>query len=95
MTRNKRIGSNFDDFLDKEGQLEGASAIAIKRVIAWKIAQTMKKQGVTKSALAERMKTSRSQVNRLLDENDPALTLETLSRAASALGRRIRLELLA
>ena len=95
MTRNKRIGSNFDDFLDKEGQLEGASAIAIKRVIAWKIAQTMKKQGVTKSALAERMKTSRSQVDRLLDENDPALTLETLSRAASALGRRIRLELLA
>jgi len=54
----------------------------------------MKKQGVSKKALAERMGTSRSQVDRLLDEDDPALTLDTLSRAASALGRRIRVELL-
>ena len=94
MARKTHVGSNFDDFLEKNGELEGASAVAVKRVIAWKLAQAMKKQGLTKTELAERMKTSRSQVDRLLDENDPALTLDTLSRAATALGRRVRIELL-
>jgi DNA-binding Xre family transcriptional regulator len=93
VARNRSIGSDFDDFLQENALLEGATAVAIKRIIAWKIAQAMKDQNVTKKALAERMKTSRSQVDRLLDEKDPALTLETLSRAASALGRKIRFEL--
>jgi len=94
MAKKTFVGSDFDAFLEKDGQLEGTTAIAVKRVIAWKLAQAMKKQGVSKKALAERMGTSRSQVDRLLDEDDPALTLDTLSRAASALGRRIRVELL-
>lgn len=94
MARKTHIGSDFDAFLEKDGELEGASAVAVKRVIAWKLAQAMKKQGLTKTELAERMSTSRSQVDRLLDANDPALTLDTLSRAATALGRRVRIELL-
>jgi len=95
MAKNKFVGSDFDDFLKKEGRLEETTAVAVKRVVAWKIAQAMKEQNMTKSALAERMKTSRSQVDRLLDDTDSALTLETLSKAAAALGRKIRIELTA
>lgn len=93
MAKKVLIGSHFDDFLQEEGQLEAATAVAVKRIIAWKISQAMKDEKVTKTALALRMKTSRSQIDRLLDEKDPALTLETLSRAAAALGRRIRIDL--
>ena len=95
MTRNKRIGSSFDDFLAEEGLLEDANAAAAKRVIAWQLAEAMKQAGITKTEMAARMHTSRAAVNRVLDENDTALTLDTLSKAAAALGCRLRFELVA
>lgn len=95
MSKNQHIGSNFDDFLAEEGLLEEVTAVAVKRVIAWQIAEAMKVVGVNKKALAERMHTSRSQLDRVLDENDTGLTLDTLSRAASALGYRVKVDLVA
>ena len=94
MSSNKHIGSNFDDFLAEEGLLETANAIAAKRVIAWQLAKAMKQTGVSKTEMAARMRTSRAAVNRVLDENDTALTLDTLSKAAAALGCTFRFELL-
>lgn len=93
--KNVHIGSNFDDFLAEDGQLEEATAIAIKRVIAWQFEQAMKSMGITKTAMAERMRTSRTVLGRLLDENDTGLTLDTLSRGAQALGYRVKVELVA
>ena len=89
------IGSKFDDFLKAEGIYEGTTARALKRVLAWQIAEAMKAEGMTKTELARRMKTSRAVLDRLLDAKNPAVTLSTISRAATALGRRIRLELAA
>ena len=96
MTRKKKnaaIGSNFDQFLAEQGLLEGATAVAIKRVIAWQLVEAMKAEGVTKKALAEKMHTSRSHLDRLLDERDTGLTIETLGKVARALGRNVRIEL--
>ena len=87
------IGSNFDDFLAEESILDDATAIAVKRVIAWQIAQEMKGQKITKTRLAEKMQTSRAALNRLLDEQDSSLTLITLVSAATALGRKVKIEL--
>ena len=92
---NKHIGSNFDDFLADEAVLEETTAVAIKRVVAWQIAQEMKAQHLTKTALAEKMHTSRAALNRLLDETDTSLTLTTLISAAKALGKNLRIELTA
>ena len=89
----KHIGSSFDDFLKEEASLEEATAVAIKRVIAWQIAEQMKAQQLTKTALAKRMHTSRAALNRLLDEEDSSLTLTTLASAAAALGMRVDLHL--
>ena len=89
----KNIGSNFDDFLKEEAMLEEVTAVAMKRVIAWQIAQEMKVQQLTKTALAKRMHTSRAALNRLLDENDSSLTLTTLASAAAALGKKVKLQL--
>ena len=91
--RRKNIGSDFDDFLREEGTLGEATAMAVKRVIAWQIGQEMAAQNITKTAMAKKMHTSRAALNRLLDENDTSLTLTTLAGAAAALGRRIKLEL--
>ncbi len=91
--KNPAIGSSFDDFLADDGMLEAATTVAIKRVIAWQLAEAMKANGITKKALAERMHTSRSHLDRLLDAHDTGLTLETLSKAARALGRSVRVEL--
>ena len=85
----KNIGSSFDDFLAEEAILEESTAVAMKRVIAWQIAQEMKAQQMTKTDLAKRMHTSRAALNRLLDENDGSLTLTTLASAAAALGKRV------
>jgi len=92
--RKNSIGSNFDDFLADDGMLAEATAVAIKRVITWQIDEAMKVEHITKKELAERMGTSRSQLDRLLDESDAGLTLETLSKAAQALGRQVRVELI-
>ena len=89
----QNIGSSLDDFLQEEAMLEEVTAVALKRVIAWQIAEEMKAQQLTKAQLASRMHTSRAALNRLLDENDPGLTLTTLASAAAALGRRVDIRL--
>ncbi len=93
--KNAHIGSSLDDFLAEDGRLEDATAVAIKRVIAWQFEQAMKQSGISKTTMAERMHTSRAALGRLLDENDTGLTLDTLSRGAQALGYRIKVELVA
>lgn len=89
----KHIGSNFDDFLREEGMLEGAQAAAIKRVIAFQVGEEMKLRKLTKSEMATRMKTSRAALERLLDPSNASVTLFTLERAASALGKKLKVEL--
>jgi len=90
---NPHIGTDFDEFLANEQLAETVSATALKRVIAWQIAEAMKAQKVTKKALAERMHTSRTAVDRALDQNDPGMTLATLASAARALGQRVEVRL--
>jgi DNA-binding Xre family transcriptional regulator len=91
----KHIGSRFDDFLEEGGVLAEAESIAVKRVIAFQLKVFMKEQKLTKTQLAKRMKTSRSALERLLDPDNPSVTLLTLERAAKALGKRIRIGLAA
>ncbi len=93
--RNRHLGSEFDTFLAEVGELEEATAVALKRAIAFQISMAMKDRGLTKKAMAEKMQTSRSHLDRLLDEHDTGLTLETLSRAARVLGYQVRIELTA
>ncbi len=91
---NGRISDEtFDQFLADQGMLEDAKEVAIKRVLAWQIAEAMKAEGLTKTAMAARMRTDRRQLDRLLDPNNPSVTLSTLRRAASAVGRKLRVEL--
>jgi predicted XRE-type DNA-binding protein len=89
----KHIGGDFDHFLAQEGLLDDAEAVAAKRVIAFQISQEMERCNVSKSEMAQRMKTSRPAVDRLLDPANPSVTLSTLERAASAVGKRLRVEL--
>jgi len=88
-----RIGSSFDDFLREEGIYEEVTARVIKRVIARQLGALMQEQGLTKSELAKRMDTSRAQLDRLLDPENESVTLGTLTRAAHAVGRNLRMEL--
>jgi antitoxin HicB len=88
------LGSSFDDFLKEEGIYEDVQTVAIKRVIAWQIEEAMKTSHITKAEMARRMKTSRSQLDRLLNPEHSGVTLETLSRAAQVIGRNIRVELI-
>ncbi len=83
----------FDEFLSEQGMLGTCEERAIKEIIAEQLAEAMKAQGITKSAMAERMRTSRRQLDRLLDPATPSVTLETLRRAANAVGRTLRVEL--
>lgn len=93
MTRkNPHWGTTLDQFLDEEGIREAAKAEAVTRVVAWQLAQEMERQGMTKAALAERMHTSRAQVDRILKAKGN-VTVETLQRAAALVGRELRLEL--
>lgn len=89
----KNAGPSLDDFLQGESYLSSSTAIALKRVIAWQITEEMKSQNLTKTELAKRMRTSRSALNRLLDEQDASLTLTTLASAATALGKKVNLQL--
>jgi len=97
MTKHNRkkgaIGSTFDDFLKQDGTYESTQAVAIKRVLAWQIGQAMEKKQLTKAEMARRMDTSRSQLDRLLDPESNSVTLETLTRAARAVGRQVKVEL--
>jgi antitoxin HicB len=85
--------STLDDFLTDEGKREEFEAVAVKEVLAWQIEQAMKANKISRNGLAQRMKTSRSQVGRLLDPKDGNVTLQTLQRAAKIVGRSLRLEL--
>jgi len=88
----KHMGSSLDDFLREEGIFEEAQAQAVKEVVAWQLAEAMKKQKISKNKLATLLKTSRTQVDRILDpKND--ITLGSLQRAAAMVGRRITIEL--
>ncbi|MBI3676690.1 MAG: XRE family transcriptional regulator [Proteobacteria bacterium] len=91
--KNPYRGSRFEDFLDEEGILEDVTMTATKRVLSWRIAQLMKRQNVTKSMLAKRMRTSRAALDRLLDENNTSVTLQTMGRAAAALGKQLSVTL--
>ncbi|MCC6298297.1 MAG: XRE family transcriptional regulator [Anaerolineales bacterium] len=91
--KKKNIGSNFDDFLREENMLERAQAVAIKRVIAYQIAEEMKQRKLSKTEMADKMKTSRAALERLLDPANSSVTLSTLERAASALGKKLKVEL--
>ena len=89
----KHIGSKFDDFLKGENLLEQVQAAAIKRVVAYQITEEMKLKKLTKTEMASRMKTSRAALERLLDPDNASITLFTLERAASALGKKLKVEL--
>jgi DNA-binding Xre family transcriptional regulator len=89
---NPHVGSSFDDFLAEEGLLADAESVAIKRVIAFQISQLMEDEGISKTEMARRMKTSRSSLERLLDPKSDSVTLQTLEHAAQALGKRLRIE---
>ncbi|HVX87191.1 MAG TPA: Fis family transcriptional regulator [Phycisphaerae bacterium] len=90
---NRHIGSSLQSFLREEGLASQANAHALKRVLAWQIQQEMKQQKITKTAMAKRMKTSRAHLDRLLDPQNDSVQLDTVQRAAAAVGRSIRIEL--
>lgn len=89
----RKSTESFDEFLETQGLLAETEEQAIKELIAEQLAEAMKINGLTKVVMAARMKTSRRQLDRLLDPRSPSVTLSTLHRAASAVGRRIRVEL--
>jgi antitoxin HicB len=82
-------GSTFDSFLEEEAIREEVEAVAIKRVLAWQLEQAMQEQQKTKQAMAKQLHTSRSQLERLLDPSNVSVTLDTITRAARALGKRV------
>ncbi len=84
---------NPDDSVKQEGKLEELEALAVKQMLACQIAEAMKAQNLSRKRLAERMKTSRSQISRLLDPKDGNVTITTLQRAAKIVGRTLRVEL--
>lgn len=88
-TKSIHSGSSFDDFLEEEGFREQVEAIAVKRVLAWQLSKAMKEQRKTKQAMARELGTSRSQLDRLLDPQNTTVSLETITRAASVLGKRL------
>lgn len=89
----KHIGSSFEDFLKEEGTFDATTTRAIKRVLAWQIVEVMKTNGISKVEMARRMGTSRSQLDRFLDPENDKVLLETVQRAAAALGRRVSISL--
>jgi antitoxin HicB len=84
-----RSGSTFDSFLEQGGIREEVEAVAIKRVLAWQFSQAMRQQQKTKQSLARQLRTSRSQLDRLLDPRNVSVTLDTITRVAKVLGKRI------
>ena len=91
--KHKNIGSDFDDFLEEEELLADAEAVAVKRVLAYQIDQYMKEKRISKTSMAKNLNTSRSSLNRLLDPLNTSITLQTIERAAHAIGKRIKIEL--
>ena len=93
MTTNPHFGSSFDNWLKEQGIYEEVTTHAIKRVLAWQIEQAMKAQGISKAEMARRMHTSRTQLDRLLDPDNDKVQLDTVQRAAAAIGRTLKFEL--
>jgi antitoxin HicB len=93
MISKNHIGSTLDSWLEEEGILEEATNAAIKSVLAWQLAEEMKKKKLSKMKMAEVMKTSRAQLDRLLDPNSGNVTLATMQKAANAVGKSLRVEL--
>ena len=93
MAKNTHMGSSFHAFLKAEGTYAEVTAQSIKRALAWQLQQTMEKQGISKRQMARAMKTSRSQLDRILDPTYTKVQLETVYKAASVLGRTVRLEI--
>jgi hypothetical protein len=88
----KNIGDRFDDFLKEEGMYEECTGAAVKRLLALQLEDLMEKKHLTKTDMARRMKTSRAVINRLLDPDNESVTLYTLKKAASIVGKKLRLE---
>lgn len=91
--RNRHIGSSFEDFLVEEGIHEEVTTHAWKRVLAWQVAEAMKSEGISKNQMAKRMNTSRTQIDRLLDPDNPNVLLGTVQKAAAAIGKRVTITL--
>ena len=91
--RNKHIGSSLDEFLKEEGVVAETRAVALKNAIAWQVQKAMEKEKITKVEMARRMHTSRAALDRLLTPGNASVTLQTLTRAARAMGRDLRIEL--
>ena len=89
----QNFGSNFDDFLTEEGLIQDATAVAVKRYIAYQLQQKMSEEQLSKSEMAKRMATSRSALDRLLDPENTSVTLQTLQSAAHAVGGKLKVEL--
>ena len=93
MKCNPHIGSSLDDFLKEEGLFEDATNHAVKRVLAWQVEKAMQEQKITKVEMARRMGTSRAHLNKLLDPENDKVQLDTVQRAATAVGRKLKLVL--
>jgi hypothetical protein len=93
VARNRHIGSSLDDFLNEEGLLAETEATALKRVVAFQLQKAMKERHVTKTQMAVRMHTSRSAIERLFDPENDSMTLVTLNKAATALGKKLKIQL--
>ena len=93
MKNNPHIGSTLEDFLKEEGIYEDATNFAVKEVLAWQVQQAMEKHGITNAEMARRMGTSRAHLDKLLDPKNDKVQLDTVQRAAAAVGRRVRLVL--
>ena len=91
--KNPAIGSGFDNFLKEQGVYEQTTAAAVKHVLAWQLQQVMKKEQISKVEMARIMKTSRAQLDRILDPANDRVQLNTLMAAARAVGRELRIEL--
>lgn len=91
--KKKHLGSSFDEFLESEELLTEANAVAVKRVLAWKLQEAMEKNGLTKSEMADRMHTSRSALSRFLDPENISITLATMEKAAKAIGKKLEITL--
>src|ERR1700688_1666713 len=91
--RTDHSGSTFDSFLEEEGIREEVEAVAVKRVLAWQLERAMQKQHKTKQAMARELHTSRSQLDRLLDPTNVSVSLDTITRAAKALGKRVTIRI--
>ncbi len=94
MIKEKNIGSSLEDFLKEENRYEEAQTQAIKRILVWQLEEAMKKEEITKSEMARKMKTSRSQLDRLLDPDNQRIQLDTMMKAAAAVGKQVRIDLI-